>query len=189
MGEYTGHIIGAAVSGFLGLLLWTANRGRPILSDDGTLLFRHSIIFRGFSYFFAFVIPFALTAFVFYRPPKTQDDFLAILSLYGLFAVIGLPLWWEASRFALYATPEGLDCVSPWRDRQFFEWGEIEEVSFSSMNQWFVILARGDRKFRVPYFVSGIAQFLERCEQHLPIETLNGAKLGYIQVGREFPTS
>jgi hypothetical protein len=55
-GRIVGAIIGVVVVGFLGLLMWAAQRGKPTVDSDGTLIFRHSLLFRGFTLFVAILV-------------------------------------------------------------------------------------------------------------------------------------
>jgi hypothetical protein len=187
MGPLFYGIIGGAVVGFLGLLLWAAQRGKPAVAADGTLIFRHSWLFRGFALFGGIGIPLAITVLVIFNPPKKPGDGYAILGLYGLFILLSAPLLWESWRFAVYVSPQGIECRSPWRPGRFLPWSDIEEVSFQTTNTWFVIRSKDDWKFRIHLMVPGLSQFLEQCEQHLPSSALEGAEVGYIRVGRRFP--
>jgi hypothetical protein len=180
-------IIGGAVVGFLGLLMWVAQRGKPAVAADGTLIFRHSWLFRGFALFAGLGIPLTITVLVVFNPPQKPGDVYAILGLYGLFILLSAPLLWESWRFAVYVSPKGIECRSPWRPGRFLPWRDIEEVSFSPMNSWFVIRSTDGWKFRVHLMVPGLSQFLEQCEQHLPAGALDGAEVGYLRVGRRFP--
>ncbi len=180
----------AGVAIALGALLVAATRGRPtVVEEDGTLRFRYSWLFRGFAFFSGIVLPLGVIVLIFFVPIKNLNDLLGAAVLFGLFFGLGIPLWREASRFALVVSEEGLDCQSPWRSRKFIAWNEVESISFSTMNLWFIIKAKDGRKFRVHVFVSGVSVFLEKCEWHLPTSALVGAKLGYAQVGRPFPMS
>jgi hypothetical protein len=180
--------IGAAVVGFLGLLLWAARAGRPAAGPEpGALLFRHGLLLRGFALFAAFGIPLAITALVFVFPPQKEGDVGAIIGVYSLFGGLSAPLLWEAMRFALLVSPRGLVCRSPWRRGRSLTWGEVEEVSFSPGNSWFVIRARDGWKFRVPTLVPGLTRFLEACERHLPAAALVAALPGYQRLRRPFP--
>src|SRR5262249_11385768 len=69
----------------------------------------------------------------------------------------------------------------------FIPWEEVDEVSFSPVNSWFVIQATDGWKFRVSLFVPGLSHFLEECERHLPFPALERAEQGYDRVGRPFP--
>jgi hypothetical protein len=181
-------VIGGAVVGVLGLLLWAAQRGKPRSDPETeTLIFRHSILLRGFAMFAGFGIPIGITILMFFHPPKHEGDVWAIIGLYALFGVLSAPLLWESLGFALVVSPEGLDCQSPWRGRQFILWDEVEDISYSSMNSWFIIRATDGWKFRVSVLVPGLSHFLEQCERHLPLSVLADARPGYLRVGREFP--
>jgi hypothetical protein len=182
-------LIGAAVLGFLSLLLWAAQVGRPAPGPEpGDLLFRHGPLLRGFSLFAAFGVPLAVTVLVFFKPPKDDGDVWAIIGIYSLFGVISAPLLWESMRFALVVSPEGLDCCSPWRRGRFLAWDEVQDVSYSATSSWFVIQATDGWKFRVPILVPGLTHFLEACERHLPVAALTGAFGGYMRVRRPFPS-
>jgi hypothetical protein len=182
------HVVSAVVVGFLVILTGAARRGVPTVDRaTGLLLFRHHLVLRAFALVAAFGIPIALTALVISNPPKNQNDYVAITCLYLLFAGLSAPLLWETTRYALLVGPEGLDCRSPWRGRQFFRWDEVEKVSFSTVASWFVLHATGGRKFRVPMYISGVRAFLEQCEQRLSPSQLAEAEPGYRVVNRPFP--
>jgi hypothetical protein len=180
-------MITVAVVGFLGLLTWAARRGKPRADPEtGTLVFRHSILFRGFSLLAAFGIPLGITALVLVNPPKKDGDVTAIVCLYALFGALSAPLLWESMRFSLTVSPEGLDCRSPWRPGRFVAWEEVQKLTYGGASQWFIIHTKDRWKFRVSIFVSGLNQFLEQFEKHLPQEALAGARQGYQWVGRPF---
>ncbi len=181
-------LIKLGVAASLALLVVAATRGRPkLISTDGSLLFRYSLPFRVIGSLLAFGMPLAISAVGSFMPPANREDVWAMLAIYAGFAAIGLPLWWEGSRFALVVSPEGLDCRSPWRGRRFMAWGDVASLSFSPSNRWFIIRDRGGRTFRVHVFVAGVPEFLARSEERLPLAALAGAKAGYLQVGRRFP--
>src|SRR5215472_5888155 len=83
MGDYFFLIVAVPVIGFLGLLMWAAQRGRPVEGPGGTLVFRHGLLLRGFALFAAFGIPLGITVLVFFNPPKTEGDLTAIICLYA----------------------------------------------------------------------------------------------------------
>jgi hypothetical protein len=189
MARYQQLITSLLVLGFLGLLYLVAQRGRPKLdAETGVVWFRHSAIFRGFALLIGLGVPLAITALIVFKPPKNRADVLAIIGLFGLFGLLGGPLLWEAIRFALGVSKDGLDCRSPWRPGRFVPWNRVEKLSYSTMNSWFVIHTKDRWSFHVSIFVPGLSVFLIRCEQHLSIANLVKAKPGYSQVGRPFPT-
>jgi hypothetical protein len=166
MKPYEFLIVYVGVTASLGLLLWTARRGRPKVDlSTGALWFRHSVLFRGFAVLAAFGMPLAITALlIFVMPPKNAGDVLAVIAIYALFFVLGGPLLWEASRFALGVSKAGLDCRSPWRASRFVPWTEVTQISYSSINSWFIIRTRDGWKFHVSVLVPGLSEFLASCE-------------------------
>ena len=89
--------------------------------------------------------------------------------------------------FVLVVRPDGLDCHSPWKCRQFIRWEDIEPVSYSILLSWFVIHTGTGKKFRVPSIVRGLSSFLDECERKIPLTKLNLAKEGYARLGRLLP--
>lgn len=183
----TPGLIAISVVGLLGLMAWAARRGRPRPGpDDHTVLFRHNGVFRWFAYVTAFGIPVGLTALVIAFPPKAEEVWYA-LGAYVLFAGLTLPLVWEASRFYLLATPEGLESRSPWRGLRFLAWEDVERVTFSQANAWFVFHGRDGTVIRVHMFVGGLTDLLRLTELRVPAGALKGARMGYERLGRPFP--
>jgi hypothetical protein len=133
--------------------------------------------------FVAILLP---TVMVVLTPPKGRDIVSGVL-LYVLFISLAAPLLWEVSRFALGVSTEGLDCRSPWRRRFFICWGDVEQLRYSTVCQWFIIRTWEGRTFRVSANVAGVIDFLAVCEVHLTPSQLAPAKAGYAFVSRPFP--
>ena len=172
----------------LGLLAAAARRGRAEIDPfTSAQRFRYPAAIRHVFLGTLVICPALVTAFLTQVPMRDAGDLWGASAMYALFIGLTAPLWWESSRFAIAADPRGVDCISPWRARQFFRWGEIESIDFSIPCQWFVICTRGRRKFRVPMFVAGLSDFLAICEANLPIGAFWGADEGYRLVGRPFP--
>jgi hypothetical protein len=121
------------------------------------------------------------------KPPTKEGELWALLGLCIGFTLLIAPLLWESWRFALFVSPEGIECRSPWRPGRFLPWRDIEEVSFSRANSWFVLRSKDNWKFRIHILVPGLSQLLEQCERHLPAGALDGAEAGYMRVGRPLP--
>lgn len=169
-------------------LVWAAVTGSPRLDPTGDrLLFRHSPVFRKMAILFAILIPFIFALCFVTRPPQTPKELAAAIGVSAFVWLLGIVLLWEAFRFGIAASADGLDCNSPWRKDRFFKWSDIQEVSYSTFNRWFVIRGKDGSTFHVPWFIAGIHRFLEMCELFLPSELLVKAKKGYDDVGRQHP--
>ena len=180
-------LIALAVIALLALIAWAGRQGRPRPAPgSATLLLRYSLVFRWFAYAIAFGIPAGLTVAVYLHPPRAEERWY-ILGLYLLFAALTLPLVWEASRYYLFVTPEGLEARSAWRGTHFLAWDDIDGLSYSSINSWFVFsTANGDR-LRVSAYVGGLKRLLAVAETRLPTAALKCARTGYARLGRAFP--
>ena len=97
--------------GLLGLLAWAARRGRP---DAGppTILIRHSSAFRLTTLLTAVAIPTVLMLAFAVLPPVREEG-RYVLALFGVVMAVTLPMYWEAVRYYVFATPHGLECRSP----------------------------------------------------------------------------
>jgi len=170
------------------LLYWAAIRGRPKVDPQGgILLFRYSTASRGVAILLA--LCFALILFVapFRIPVKDESDAEAMIGMVVVSVALAGPLLWETMCFSVIVSPEGLDCRSPWRGKSFISWRDVEDVSYGAICKWFIIRTTDGRTFRVPFWVSGISEFLAKCEYHLGPSILRRAKTAYQEIGRRFP--
>ena len=176
------------MAGFLGLMAWGAATGRPRVDRDGRqLIFSYS----GAARFVAFAFAIASTLFccflVYKIPIKTQKDVYAAFGLFGLFLGLSGPLVWEMTRYSIVVSPEGLDFRSPWKPGFSMAWQDVEQVSYNSMCQWFVIRSCYGKKIHVPTWIAGVFDFLGELERYLEPAVLAKAKSGYTMVGRPMP--
>jgi Bacterial PH domain len=180
-------LIALGVLLFLILIALAGHLGRPRSNADGrSVLFRHNAIFRGFAYFSAFGITIGLTAPIYLYPPQGIEVWY-ILGLYAFFGVLTLPLVWEASRFYVLVTPNGIESRSAWRGRRLIAWEDIGEVSFSSLNAWFVFRSTSGDTIRAHAFVAGLKDLVRMAESQVPLAAMKRARLGYERLGLPFP--
>jgi Bacterial PH domain len=180
-------LIALAVVALLALIAWAGRHGRPRPAPGpDTLLLRYNLLFRWFAYAIAFGIPAGLTVAVYFHPPRAEVRWY-VLGLYLLFAALTLPLVWEASRYYLLVTPAGLEARSAWRGTRFLAWDDIDGLSYSSVNSWFVFSATNGDRLRVSAYVGGLKNLLALAETRLPITAIKAARTGYAKLGRPFP--
>jgi hypothetical protein len=148
--------------------------------------FRYSAFLRWFAIFAAFGIPTAITSLVVAYPPRGNQVWY-VIGAYSLFAALGLPLYWETSRYCILVTPDGIERRSAWNKQLFLAWDEIREVRYSSLNSWFVLEGESGQKIRISTFLGGLTEFLRLIEDQIPPERLRGARSGYERIGRPFP--
>jgi hypothetical protein len=169
------------------LLSASARQGLPRPVPGGpTQLFRHNGLFRGFALAAAAGLPVGLAALLSAHPPQ-RPDVPYLVGLYLIFAVITLPLVWEAGRYYLLATPEGIECRSPWRGVRALAWEDVVAVHYSGVNAWFEFVGRDGDRVRAHSFVARLNDLLAAAERQLPASAMKGARAGYARIGRPFP--
>jgi hypothetical protein len=180
-------LIAIGVIAILGLMAWAARRGRPSPGpNDNSVIFCYNFVLRGFAFFAAFGIPTGVTILVFLFPPRGVEVWY-VAGVYALFAALSLPLYWETSRFYVLITPEAIERRSPWFSYRSIAWEDIAEVSFSSVNAWFIFLSKNGEKIRVHTLITGLDDLLRLVELRIPAERLRKARVGYERVRRQFP--
>ena len=181
-------VIGASVLGVLGLLMWFAQRGRPVEDRErGRLVFRHSLAFRILALVLLFLPLTGITVLLLFNPPKKDGDVVAIICLYALFTSLGVPLCNEALRWCLATDDDGLTCWSPWRGKGYIAWKELRQVAWTPSGSYFIFKSKG-YWFRASPFVPGLSRLMEECEQRLPPEAMEPAYPGYTQISRMIPS-
>jgi hypothetical protein len=150
--------------GFLGVLLALGRGGEPYRNDGVTVTLRHSALLRWFSIVAVFggTTGFALAAAI--APP--QDAVITWLTTAGvmLLGTFGMALLWESFRWSLTLTPQGLECGSPWKPKRTRTWSDLNRVSYSPLNHWYVLHFTDGGRFRIPTIVPGTLQAVAMCK-------------------------
>ena len=165
----------------------SAGRGMPrALPGTHSLIVRHSPVFRWTVLAMAVLSPVGLTVGLRYFPPL-RTDVPYLLAVYLIAAAVLTPLVWEASRFYVFATPDGLEGRSAWRGVRTIDWDDLDEVRFSPLHAWFEFRDRTGQTIRVFGFAAGVGELLRMTEYHVPAGVLSRARAGYLRLGRPFP--
>jgi hypothetical protein len=167
----------------VGLAAWILSRPRRI---EGTIVFRYYFALQALAYVCTFLVPAGLTILMrFYRFRGEDASYLA--GAYVLFGGLGLPVFWEVTRYYARLTPAGVERRSAWRPRKIFAWDEVSEVRFNSFNSWFIFVAEDGQRIRVPALIGRLPEFLRLIESRLLPESLKRARTGYERLGRAMP--
>jgi hypothetical protein len=165
-----------------------ARQGRPrVPAGSRDLLFRHNSLFRIVTLMAAIGLPVGLTGLMIVYPPQ-RSEVPYFVAAYLIFAAMTLPFVWEAGRYYLLVTSNGLECRSPWRGSRTIAWGDLSAMNYSAVNAWFEFQSEEGDRIRVHSFVAGLNDLLGAVEARVPARALKGARTGYSRVGRPFPT-
>lgn len=180
----------AVITSAVFALTSAVNHYKPVKFDaaTGAIVLRYGSIFRAIGYISLFAGPVLLGLVSIAKPPNKTEDYLAILGILGIFGGLGAPLVWETTRFSISVSDQGLDCRSAWKKQRYLTWAEIDSISYSVINSWFIIRACDGWKIHVNLFVPGLNQFLQHCERNLKVFQLQQARMGYQSLGRPFPS-
>lgn len=175
-----------AIGGFWFLLNTSRKQSVPV-DDNGRLTLRHGKLFWTYAcgLFLGLEILIGSLALFFPLTSPLANGLLICVAVIA--AILGIVLIWDAYRFQMMITSEGLDCHSPWRGPSQIPWNEIQNISFSTANLWFEVKPKTGDTFHVMAIVPGVQQFLASCEANLPVEKLVAAEEGYDWVWRKFP--
>lgn len=111
---------------------------------------------------------------------------VAVPILIFLLIVFG-PIIWATLRYRIVIHESGLDVRHHFSGKRFLKWSEIEEVRYKRGSNAFTIRCYDRSIYRISMMVMGLDSLLEAFEQHLPLEGLQEARVGYRRIGREFP--
>ncbi len=172
---------------FMALMSWTAQRGGPAAgSGSQSHTFRYKFAIRWFALFAAFGVPIVITALIAAFPPRAGAVWY-VMGAYVLFVAIGIPLFWETSRYYVSVGAKGLERRSAWTGLRSIPWDDIGEVTYSPFNAWFVFASESGDKIRIHSLIGGLNHFLQLVEMHLPPAALTKARTGYTRLGRAMP--
>ncbi|MBO0699719.1 MAG: PH domain-containing protein, partial [Zavarzinella sp.] len=166
-----------------------AARGRPVpTAGEIAVLVRHSPAFRAFTFLATLTFPIGLTIlFSLYPPARGETGY--VLLAYGSVVVATVALYWEAVRYYVFATPQGIECRSPWRGARYFAWDDIRTVTFNPAAGWFAFEAWDGDRIRVHWTAVGVRDLLHLVETHVPAGMVQRARPGWERLGRPMPRS
>lgn len=111
---------------------------------------------------------------------------VAVPILIFLMIVFG-PIIWATLRYRIVIAERGLQFRHHFAGGQFLKWEEIEAIRYKRGSNAFTIQCRDGSKLRISMMVMGLDSLLDAFEQHLPLEAIQEAKIGFRRIGREFP--
>lgn len=180
-------LVAMLICGILGLLAFLAGRNRPMTSTDrGRAVFRYRFLPRAFTIIAAIFLPTAITFLVNYFPPLREEK-LYVVAAYLVIGFFCVSLLWEAAWFYVALDREGIMVRSAWRGRRTFRWDDVVEMTYSSLNMWFIFRLADGSKVRISSLVGNLNEFLRGVELQLPVDSLRHARTGYERLGRPFP--
>ena len=183
----TSALVALCICGVLGLLAFLAGRSRPTARPDlRRAVFRYRFLLRSLTIVASVILPTAITFLIHLFPPVREEK-LYVAGIYLVVAVFCLPPLWESAWFYISLDADGITHRSAWRGLRAFKWDDVSELSYNSLNMWFIFRFANGAKIRVPLFVADGKEFLLRVENHLPVDALRQARVGYEKVGRPFP--
>ena len=176
-------LIALGVLGVLGLLAAVARRDRPLPTGPDEVLVRHSPGFRLFTSLAALGFPLGLTVlFTLFPPPRAEARYA--LGAFLVIVALTLAFYWEAVRYYVFATRQGIEGRSAWRGTRYFAWGDVQEVTFNHAAGWFAFRAWDGDRIRVHWSALGVADLLRLVETHVPANVLQKARPGWERLGR-----
>jgi hypothetical protein len=162
-----------------------ARRGLP-RPAAGAFLVRHGPIFRWFTLWAGVLVPAGVTVILaVYRPGRADVPYLLIL--YGFFTGLIILVIWEAGRFYVLATADGLRGRSAWRGTSIVRWDNLGVVAFRPMTGCFEFVDKSGTRIRAHGMVAGLRELLAVVEARVPADALKSARPGYARLARTFP--
>jgi hypothetical protein len=187
--SWTPAILALVTWGCVFLVNWEARNGRPMAQgDSGDLVFNYGWAVRIVAISLAVVIS-AVGGLVTYKHPAKNGTELSLLcAVFGFFLIpVGILLW-EAMRFSIVVSRDGLHFRSAWRPGFFVAWPEITEVSYDPAMWWFVIRSSQGRTIHVSTYVAGIGEFLGEVTRRLQPSGLREPNApGFVLFKRRLP--
>jgi hypothetical protein len=174
---------------FIPIFLLIRSGHRTTLYDDGNIVLRYGRWVPATMIFLTLLMP-AIAAVV-GMLDRQDGQFAEVITvafpiLIFLLIVFG-PIIWATLRYRIVIRERGLQFRHHFRGRQFLAWDEIEAVRYQRGSNAFTIQCRDGSKRRISMMVMGLNSLLDAFEQHLPLEAIQEAKVGFRRIGREFP--
>ena len=176
--------LGAAGAGLSMILLLRLARKNPAVDPQtGEFVLVYSNVLRTASALVATVVPLAVGVLAIFKPPKDVVEVWCIVALIAYFAIHGAVLWVESTRVKIHIGPQGIRGRSPWRrGERSIAWTDVQRVTYSKVNVWFVIHGQNGIKIRISLYVTGIRSLVQAFRDHLPAQKYEAAAKGILVV-------
>jgi len=166
------QIVFLALAGGL-VMLWLAvalTRRRPPATPGILAELHYGRFLRLFALVIALIIP-ALMAYVVWFLPWIGPEHLVIAGgAFSCMSVLGGLLLLETEKVRLYVAGDRLVGLSPWRRRREIAWHDVQDVSYSRLNRWFVITGPGGRRIRASRSLVGLPVLLAAIREKVPAD-------------------
>jgi len=142
----------------IGGLLYAARRQAKVRIRDERLVLEYGWGLRGFA---LFAVLFA--GFMVFVATRTQpEQMLVAAAASGAFVLIAIVTALEVFRVRVEFDADTIRCFSPWRKHRVVEWDAVDSITFSSVNQWWIVRTKGGANgaIRLSQFLTGVADFM-----------------------------
>jgi len=163
---------------FIWLFLTVVRPREPEVSA-GTLLMRYGLGLRAIAWVIALGIPMLLVWVMGSVPLRPPNGVWIVGGGMVAAGVVGGLLLIETARVRIAVNSEGVRASGPWRKERMIEWGRVAEVSFSTLNRWFVVTSITGETIRVSVFLRGIRDFVRAVQERVPQDKRVHAERGF----------
>jgi hypothetical protein len=160
--------------------LWVGAALLPRRRPSGVTIraeLRYGRRLRLFAIIVALTIP-ALLAWLVWRVPGQSVRHLNVFG--AAFAVLGLMgglLLLETERVRIYLVDDGIVALSPWRGRRALLLSEVQSVTYSRLNRWFVIVGKDGTTVRASRSLCGLPVLLQALYERAPARCAPAVKV------------
>ena len=142
----------------LGGLLYLARRQATVQVREGRLVLRYGWALQTIEILAALMAGLMMFLAIQARPDQRGIAMVVVLGFVLLAVVLGLEVFGVRVEF----DADTIWCFSPWRRNRAIPWAEIERVTFSHVNQWWIVRTRTGAlgSIRLSQFLTGVEDFL-----------------------------
>jgi hypothetical protein len=147
---------------------------RKVEPADALAVLRYGSALRTLAFLLAFLPPLIAIYVIWVFPWKSQLTLNVAGISFLLLGVLSALLLIEVTCVQVVVSDDSLTRFSPWAKPVTLKWVEVQRISYSSLNRWFIVEGFG-RTVRVSRHLVGIGIFAETVRRKLAVERWLGA--------------
>jgi hypothetical protein len=172
------HILTALGVAVFGALALRAAKRPPTFDERAqAVVLRHGTPIKVLA-LISLVLPIPGIVLMIQGPANIAETWLCVGYIWCFGLLAGYAML-EAFQTKIMLVPEGIIIFTAWTGIKSIAWRDIQEITFSGANKWFVIKGPDRRKIRVSIFLVGIAEFETIVRSQLPPERFRKAEVGF----------